>query len=243
MISGSYLYCILEGNPALHVGNIGLFGKPATTVSYKDISAVVSSVPFKEMQPDAEAITAHQKVIEESRNYGTTLPVRFGIMFKSEEGVKQMLTKSYKDMRSKIVKLKDKDEFGLKIIVEKSDLKKFSANLPKNPEIEALRKKIKKSGEGTSYFIKMKMDEAIRNETYKKIEKLSEHIHGEVTKVSQGSCVLRSDFDQIFLNASYLIDRDDITKFHKKLDDLKNEFQKDGLIFHISGPWAPYSFC
>lgn len=243
MVNGKYLYGIAESTKDFHFGNTGLFGKQAHAIPYKDINAIVSNVPFKEMQPDAESITSHQMVIEESRSQATTLPVRFGIMFKSDEGVKQMLTKSYVDLRSKLTRFKGKDEFGLKIIIDTQDIKKLSLNSQNSPEIKKIKKKIKSSGEGTAYFLKMKMDEAIRNETYRKIEQFSGEIHGELAKTAQESCILKSDFAQIVLNSAYLIDRNVISGFHKKLDVLRNRYQADGLMFHLSGPWAPYSFC
>ena len=243
MVDGKYLYCVREGSKNHRFGDIGLFGKQAYTVTYKDISAVVSNIPFKEMQPDVENLTAHQRVIEESRSLGTTLPVRFGIMFKTDDGVKKMLAKSYADLKSKVIKLKDKDEFGVKIIIDKSDLKKISSIQYDSLEVEKIKKEISMSGEGTSYFLKMKMDEAIKNQTHRKIDQISGQIHSELTKASEDGCLLKADFDQIVLNASYLVDRDQITKFHQKLDKLKKKYENVGFIFHLSGPWAPYSFC
>ncbi|HJT09536.1 MAG TPA: GvpL/GvpF family gas vesicle protein [Candidatus Nitrosotalea sp.] len=242
MNNGKYLYCIVEDGQKCCFNDLGLLGKPAYTVIYKDVSAVVSNVPFKEIHPDAESITAHQKIIEASRIQGTTLPARFGIMFKSDEGVKQMLIKSYKDLKSKIIRLRGMDEFGLKIIIDEDSFKKFSAVSQNKPEIKKIKKEIQSSGDGTGYFLKMKMDEAIRNETHRRIEQISKDIHDELAKTVQQNCLLRSDFDQIVLNAAYLIDRNSVTKFHKKLDTLKDKY-KEGLLFHLSGPWAPYSFC
>lgn len=243
MVDGKYLYCVREGSKNHRFSDVGLFGKQAYTIAYKDISAVVSNIPFKEMQPDVENLTAHQRVIEESRSLCTTLPVRFGIIFKTDDGVKKMLVKSYTDFKSKVTKLKDKDEFGLKIIIDKSDLKKISLVQHGSPEIEKIKKEISSAGEGTAYFLKMKMDEAIRNHTYKKIDQISGQIHSELTKASEDGCLLKSDFDQIVLNASYLIGRDQTSKFHQKLDSFKKKYESAGFIFHLSGPWAPYSFC
>jgi len=243
MVDGKYLYCVREGSKNHHFSDVGLFGKQAYTIAYKDISAVVSNIPFKEMQPDVENLTAHQRVIEESRSLGTTLPVRFGIIFKTDDGVKKMLVKSYTDLKSKVAKLKDKDEFGVKIIIDKSDLKKISLVQHDSLEVEKIKKEIASSGEGTSYFLKMKMDEAVKNQTYRKIDQISGQIHNELTKASDEGCLLKSDFDQIVLNASYLVDRDQTTKFHQKLDKLKKKYEGVGFIFHLSGPWAPYSFC
>ncbi|SMH71454.1 GvpL/GvpF family gas vesicle protein [Candidatus Nitrosotalea okcheonensis] len=243
MVDGKYLYCVKEGSKNHRFSDAGLFGKQAYIITYKDISAVVSNIPFKEMQPDVENLTAHQRVIEESRSLGTTLPVRFGIMFKTDDGVKKMLVKSYADLKSKIVKLRDKDEFGVKIIMDKSDLKKISLIQHDNQDIEKIKKEILLAGEGTSYFLKMKLDEAIKNQTYKKIDQISGQIHNEITKASEDKCLLKSDFDEIILNASYLVDRDQSTKFHQKIDNLKKKYESAGFIFHLSGPWAPYSFC
>lgn len=242
-VNGKYLYGVADGTQDFQFANKGLHGKQAYPIPYKDISAIVSNVPFKEMQPDAESITSHQMVIEESRSQATTIPVRFGIMFKSDEGVKQMLAKSYKDLRSRLTKFRGKDEFGLKIIVDLQDLKKISAQSQNTPAIKKIKKEITSSGEGTGYFLKMKMDEAIRNETYRKIEQISGEIHSEIAKTAQESCLLKSDFDQIVLNASYLIERDHYHKFHTKIDALRERFKPEGFAFHLSGPWAPYSFC
>jgi hypothetical protein len=243
MIEGKYLYCILEGAQNHHFNEVGLLGKQVHTIPYKDISAVLSNASFKEMKPDVETITSHQRVIEESRMHGTTLPARFGTMFKSNYSVKNMLTKTYKDLKSKITYLKDKDEFGIKIMIDRSDLNKLKLVSQDNPEIKKIKKEIASSGKGTAYFLKMKMDEAVRNETYKRIDQLSGQIHRELAGTVQQNCLLKTDFDQIILNAAYLVNRDDITKFRRKLDDLKEKHEKNGLIFHMSGPWAPYSFC
>jgi hypothetical protein len=243
MLDGRYLYCILDGAQNHNLGNIGLFGNKTYAIAYKDISAIVSNIPFKDIKPEIETITSHQRVIDESRAHGTILPARFGTIFKSEDGVKKMLAKSYKEMRSKIAKLEDKDEFGLKVIIDKSDLKKLESTSLANPEIKKIKKEISSSGKGTAYFLKMKMDEAIKNQTYKKIDQLSGHLHREIAKDAVESCLLRADFDQIVLNAAYLVNRGSASKFHKKIDELKHKYEGYGLVLHLSGPWAPYSFC
>ncbi|MDE1862768.1 MAG: GvpL/GvpF family gas vesicle protein [Thaumarchaeota archaeon] len=240
---GRYLYCITETTDEPPFEKPGLFGKRAFAIPYKDICAVVSNVPLKEMRPDAETITAHQMVVEESRSKSTTLPVRFGIMFKSDDNVKSMLAKSYKDLKSKMDKIRGKDEFGLKIIVDHSDLKKISILSGETGEIKKMKKEMKTAGKGTAYFIKMRMDEAIRNETYRRMEQMSRELHDEIGKACEESSILRSDFDEILLNAAYLVDRKQSTEFHKTIEGLRGRYKTSGLVFHLSGPWAPYSFC
>jgi hypothetical protein len=243
MVEGKYLYCILDLKKKHEFGPIGLFDKNAYTLSHKDISAVISSIPFKELQPDINTITAHQRVVEESRNLGTTLPIRFGILFKTEDGIKKMISKSYNEFETKIKNLKDKDEYGLKIIMEKSKLAQLHNLSQETPEIKRIKKEMKESGKGTTYFLKMQMDEAIKNEIYKKIDVIGGKVHQELISLSISNCLLKSDLDQVILNAAYLIDKKKIDIFRKKIEDVKKMYAKYGLMFHLSGPWAPYSFC
>ncbi|MGH9918659.1 MAG: GvpL/GvpF family gas vesicle protein, partial [Nitrososphaerales archaeon] len=43
---GRYLYCVIEA-PEVNAGNIGISGKEVNGVVYKDVTAVVSAIPFK----------------------------------------------------------------------------------------------------------------------------------------------------------------------------------------------------
>ena len=111
MANGLYLYCIAGTQETEKLGNIGLYEKPVHTISFKDIGAVVSAIPFKEIQPNVNEINWHQRVVEASRENWATLPVRFGTIFKSDDSLRKYLATSYKDLRSKITKFKNKDEY------------------------------------------------------------------------------------------------------------------------------------
>src|SRR5690242_13123628 len=242
---GRYVYCIMNGGgKSQSFGKIGLENNEVYTIHHKDISAVVSKITFKEMQPDVDSIITHQKVVENSRNIGTTLPVRFGIMFKTDEGVKQLLVKSYDDFKSKMSKLHGKEEFGIKVVLEKPGMEKIkSIVMSSSQEAKKIKKEISKAGEGESYFLKMRMDESIKIETLKKIDEITSEIHRELSSIVSDSTVLKSDLQEIVLNTAYLIDKNKITKFIESVEKIKIQYKKHGLIIHQSGPWAPYSFC
>lgn len=242
---GKYVYCIMDGGgKSQNFGKIGLESNEVYTIFHKDISAVVSHITFKEMQPDVDSIITHQKVVENSRSIGTTLPVRFGIMFKSDEGVKQLLVKSYNDFRSKMNKLHGKEEFGIKVIIEKEGMEKIKSTIIENSkDVKKMKKEMSKSGEGESYFIKMRMDESIKNETLQKINEITSQIHSEIADIVHDSAILKSDLQEIVLNTAYLVDKNNITKFNQSIEKIKTRYKKHGLVIHQSGPWAPYSFC
>ncbi|MBI5697263.1 MAG: GvpL/GvpF family gas vesicle protein [Thaumarchaeota archaeon] len=243
MTTGVYLYCISGTNKNENLGNIGLYEKSAYSIGFKDIGAIVSDAPFKEIQPNVNEINWHQQVVEASREKWTTLPVRFGTMFKSDEGVKKYLEKSYKDLRTKITKFENKDEYGIKVVFDKDDLTKIDIKINDNTEIKKIREKMAASGQGASYFLKLRMDEAVRNEVLKKVDEIGTNIHKQLSSCVFDNCVLKADIAQIILSAAYLVDRNKKEEFDSQIHKIKERYESSGIMIHISGPWAPYSFC
>jgi len=240
---GRYLYCVTEG-AGDNFGKIGLTGKEVFAVAYKDVAAIVSAIPFKTIESTLTSILAHQQVVEACTAKATTLPVRFGVIFKSEEGVKELLAKSYASYHAKILELKGKEEFGAKVILDEAGLKKIRAEVEKeSDELGKLRKSMAKATRGTLYLLKIKMDEALRSEIAKRIGDVSGAVHTELGRAAVKSTLLKSDHEQIILNGAYLVDRARHDEFQSEAEKIKGRFEKHGLTIHVSGPWAPYSFC
>lgn len=204
----------------------------------------MSTIPFAEIEPSIDNIVAHQRIVELSRAVGTTLPVKFGVIFKTEEGVKTLLERSHADYRSKMTKLRDKDEFGIKVLFKKEGLKKIRSTVEQDsPQITKMKRSLKSSTKGRSYFTQLKINEAVKNEAYKKLDALSRKIHGELARKAEESSILKSEHEQILLNAAYLVKKEDGGAFLERANSLGREYAEKGLIVHSSGPWAPYSFC
>jgi Gas vesicle synthesis protein GvpL/GvpF len=96
---------------------------------------------------------------------------------------------------------------------------------------------------GSDYLLKLSLNDAIKNEISKKREQLALEIHQQFAQISVETTLLKADIEQIILNAAYLVDKNSSMNFESKLTELKKEYGSTGLVFHISGPWAPYSFC
>ena len=225
-------------------GSIGIEGREVFGVEYKGVTGVVSPIPFKTIEANLPTILAHQKVVEACMAKATTLPVRFGVIFKNENGVKEMLSKSYDDYRTKLVKLNGKDEFGAKVILDEAGLKRVKTEVEsESAELGKLRKTVSKAAKGTSYLLSIKMEEAVRNAAAKKVEEMSMGVHAELSRAAVDSAVLKSEHQQIVLNAAYLVDRSRREEFQAESARVRRKYEKEGLTIHLSGPWAPYSFC
>jgi hypothetical protein len=244
VIDGRYVYCIVDSSKPTQLGNIGLLSSPAYVLVHKDLGAVVSPIPYAEPQASIDNILAHQRVIESARKISTTLPVKFGTIFRKEDGVKTLLSRSYDDYRTKVTKLKGTNEFGVKVLFNKAGMVKMKSFVEKtSPEVLKMRKSLQKSTQGKSYFTRLKMTEAIRSETYKRLDALSSEIHKELSRNCEQSSLLRSEHEQIVLNAAYLVRSSESDAFLTRAADLGRKYAEKGLIVHSSGPWAPYSFC
>jgi hypothetical protein len=244
MADGRYVYCIVDSAEPEGLEDVGLLGKAARVVGHKGIGAVVSLVPYAEVEASIDNILAHQRVVEASRKIGTTLPVKFGTIFRTEDGVVTLLSKSYEDYQKKLTKLEGMDEFGVKVLFNKAGLATIKADVERtSPEIAKMRRSLAKAGEGKSYFTKIKMNEAIRSQAYRKMDELSREIHDDLVRNSKEGTILKTEHEQIVLNAAYLVRREDGAAFLARAAKLGKEYAGKGLLVHSSGPWAPYSFC
>ena len=245
-MDGRYIYCIIdwgEKKPIGNFGNIGIGENPVYTIDYKDIAAVVSTIPFKQMDSNLNDIVAHQRVVEAAREAGTVLPVRFGVILKNEEGIRKLLAGSYKDYGTKISHLKGKDEIGVKVLLNKTSLKKIEAQAEQSEEIRKIKQEMSAAKPGTSYFLKLRLQDAMKNETLMKIDRMVGEINNSLAEAAEDKRLLKSDVGEIVLNAAYLVDKGRISTFDAKVKELREKFEKEGMTLHRSGPWAPYSFC
>ena len=239
-----YLYCIADGGGPLDLGKVGLLEGEVTTVGHKEVSAVVSPVPYKEIESSLANIMAHQKVVEIARSKAAVLPVRFGVIFRSREGVQKLLAESYASYRDKLAKLEGKDEYGVKVIMSKEGMTKLQRALGKeSPEIGKLARASARAGKGTAYLLKLKAEEALKAESLRALERFTAEADRVLSKSSVDKKRLASDHEQIVLNAAYLVEREEVEEFRRAAQTATSQLEGAGLELHVSGPWAPYSFC
>jgi hypothetical protein len=239
-LAGKYVYCICDLAPTdIEIGNIGLFDGPVRFVSYRGIGAFIGDLQSEKITPDIETITSHQRVVEASRKLSTTLPVKFGVIFNSDKGVKEMLSKDFEKYRAKISSLKGKDEFGVKVLEANNGESDVGEAKPKSPSSP-----LRSSGRsGTEYLLALKHEETIRMERLRSREKWRQAINDELSGLAERSVTLRADIPQILLNCAYLVKRSNQETFLSRAELLREKNSSKGLLVHVSGPWAPYSFC
>ena len=98
---GKYVYCIIESKEPRSFGPHGIGGRgdDVYTVHYDGLAAVVSNTPIMVYDPTRENVFAHEQVNETVMREFTVLPMAFGVLFRTEEDILELLRGTYDALR------------------------------------------------------------------------------------------------------------------------------------------------
>ncbi|HJX27661.1 MAG TPA: GvpL/GvpF family gas vesicle protein, partial [Thermoanaerobaculia bacterium] len=237
--SGKYVYCIIQTTESLRFGPIGIGGEPADvhTVSYKDIAAVVSDTPLEVYDPTRENVLAHERVNEAVMRDFTVLPMSFSTVFKTSEDIVELLRTAYDAFRDVLVKMRNKVEFGVKVLWEPEivirEIEKEDENL------RLLRQEIS-SQRGSTYFARMQYGRLVDSLLQQRSEALVTDIFNALGSVSVASRANKPIGEKMILNAAFLVARDRESDFDAMVKEIDSRYAN--LKFKYTGPWPPYNF-
>ncbi len=231
-----YTYAIIDSNSKITAPINGLERVGVYNIPYRDIGIVVSE--GEQIQDiTQEHILKHEEVVEKLMESFTVLPVSFLTLFKREDDVLLTMQEYYSDFRENLDRLRNKVEFGIKII--------WSGETIKNRIIEASEKfnayvTIPDNSPGKSFAMqkleKYKIDKEFAEEADRCIALLDDFF----SRFAAEKKLEKLKSDNLLLNAYYLVEKE-------KQRDFKEAFKRTrstlgDLKFLLSGPWPPYNF-
>jgi hypothetical protein len=236
---GKYVYCIVQSDGPLRFGPLGLGSDPAEvhTVNYRDLAAVVSSTPMVVQDPTRENVLAHQRVNETVMKHHTVLPMSFGTVFKTGDDIVELLRSAYDAFTDVLSKMKDKFEFGLKVLWEREAIIREIED--EDEDIRRLKGEIS-SQKGSTYFARMQYGRLIDQALQARSERYVAEIFGALRDVSVASRSNKPIGDRMIMNAAFLVARDRELAFDGRVKEIGQRYDK--LTFKYTGPWPPYNF-
>jgi hypothetical protein len=130
---GKYVYCIIRQEHERSFGEIGIGGhRRVYTVHHSDLAAVVSDTPIVIYDPTRENVLAHEFVNETVMREFTVIPMSFGTVFRSEEDVSELLRSTYEAFTDVLDKMRDKIEFGLKVLWDRDKSRTSRARMTRS---------------------------------------------------------------------------------------------------------------
>lgn len=232
-----YTYAVINYNGDIDRSIKGLEERSVYNIPCEDIGIVVSNINEKiEEIKDItrEYVLAHEKVIEELMDKFTVLPVRFFTVFDKKENVISMSRKYYNDFKNNLERLRNKVEFGIKVIWNGSDVKKKIEETYKNSDSIPVTSRAK-------IFIKEKFKEYKINKIFEsEADRCIEFIDNSFSRFSCEKKIQKLKTENLLLSANYLVEKEKQNDFKKVYEQLKNGQDKFKYLF--SGPWPAYNF-
>lgn len=242
-----YLYCIVNSGKREKLGDIGIENNSVYIIPFKDIAAVVHRcLPEPYESHDEEKVKhwvlAHQYVIDRAtERFGTVIPLTFDTILKGDDSVvEDWLRDQYSQLKEKIVRLKDKSEYGIVVYLDKGRIEEEGSE---NTEISALRTAMQGKPRGTTFLIQKRIERRIAllrdiearfrsGEIIKDISPFAEELRQEKTVVSDENRLM-------ILKLSCLVKQEDVARLGETLGKID---RSNGLSVTFTGPWPPYSF-
>jgi len=238
---GKYVYCIIRSSDERQFGSIGIGGegKQVYTVNYRDLAAVVSNTPIRIYDPTRENVLAHEFVNETVMRDYTVIPMSFGTIFRTREDIVELLKSTYKALEDVLQKMKDKIEFGLKVLWDRDQA--VSGLEEEHEEIRRLKQEIEGNAQSSTYFARMQLGRLVEAALEEAANNFVVDIHESLKPVAVASRSNKPIGDRMILNAAYLVDRARETDFDAVVKGLSQKYEHV-LSFKYTGPWPPYNF-
>jgi len=239
---GQYVYCIIGTGEARNFGPIGIGdrGDPVTTIAYKDLGAVVSSISMTRYVVSKETMICHEKVIEAVMKDHALLPVRFYTVAPNAEEIRSLLRRRYLEFKKLLRELDNKVELGLKALWRDMDAI-FQEIVKENAEIKVLGTKMTGCSAEEADQDKGAVSEMLKLALEHKKAKERGALLQSVRQLSSDFCLNMTYGDDMLMNAAFLVDKVREKEFDATVEELAARY--NGRIeFKYVGPAPPYSF-
>ena len=234
-----YVYCIIRSAETRRFGSIGLGSEPTevTSVSFREIAAVISDTPEEVLDATRENVLAHERVNETVMRSFTVIPMSFGTVFKTRDDIVELLRGAYDAFRDVLEKMQDKVEFGLKVLWDRDVMVREIEN--DDEDIRRLKNEIA-AVPGSTYFARMQYGRQIEAALQGRSEQYVADIFAQLRDVSVAARANKPIGEKMIMNAAFLVSRDKETAFDGKVKEVGALYDK--LNFRYTGPWPPYNF-
>jgi hypothetical protein len=240
-----YVYGIIDSNDGMGESVYGLKGTDVYNIPYRDIGVAASNLNGQVRDITQDSAVEHERVVEKLMINCAVLPVKFRTVFASREDILSMMKNYYSDFRANLDRLRDKVEFGIKIIWPGEAIRermviaynKGGTNTdPAGPDLDGRLADSPAKRFLMKAFKNYKIDEKFKEKADRCVA-VVDHLFSRVA-IEKRLEKLRTD--NLLLNAVYLVDKSRQDDFREMFEYTRHTY--GGLKYLFSGPWPPYNF-
>jgi hypothetical protein len=228
-------------------------GAPVVCVDEGDLAALVSPVPLERFDPEQlEAhlsdmawleprARAHQAVL--AGIDAPVAPLRFGTIFRDENGVRTMLRANASLFHAALDRLVGRREWGVKIYADPQRVAEHV--LASNDRVGSLITQRNRMSSGAAYMIQKKLDMLVLEESRQLADicicESQARLAARAVAATGGATSQRTgDGPELIFSGAYLVDEATLADFVGEIKALVVHYSCFG--FDLTGPWPAYSF-
>jgi len=217
------------------------------SISYRDIAAVISASPVMKYPISRKNLMAHQKVLEELMKDFTVLPVKFGTVAGSKNGVsaeerikKKVLEFRYEELKNLLNKMDNKIELGLKAIW--TDMKViFQEIVDENRAIRELKQKLIIKPTAPAIGEPATLGEMVIHALERKKSKEGRDILNVFKENYVDKSTQKVFGDKMIINSAFLVEKSRVEEFDRLVNRLDKDYN-ERIKFKYVGPVPPINF-
>ena len=241
---GTCIYGIIEEPREKQFSLDSAIGNGISTISYKDLAAVVSSTPVTSYDRFDQSLVAselktHQLILENIMHDHTVIPISFGIIAKSENNVKQLLETAYVDFKDMLQEIDNKIELNVQVTCYEAGI--LNEVVSKNDTVKRLRQELFSASVENTDRLKLEVGKAAASAFDELKGEYTNDILNTLKEIAVNSCPGKLADVNMIVNESFLVDRRLEATFDRKIDQLAEKYE-GRLKFKYIGPMPPYSF-
>jgi len=242
--SGTYLYAVASGIRSPDVlGNLtGVNGGKVYTVADAGLTAIVSDVPTREeMRPERKNMAAHQEVLGKATQASrVVLPVAFGTIAESADGVRGLLARYHDDIESRLRRVEGKRQINVQLTFGGPGTI-YEYLVGRDPDLRQARDEVRDAGDAATR--EQKIDLGQRFEAA--LNAMREQYGQELEDLIRGACSELSRLpprsEKEIVRFACLVDEAQESGWEERVKEAGAKLP-DVFTIAEAGPFPPYDF-
>jgi len=232
-----YLYGIIDSSDQIKESIYGLEGAGVYNIPFCDIGAAVSEICQMTQDTTDSAVLEHEAVVEKLMTDFTVLPVRFQTVIEGRDNLLSIMKSYYRDFKDNLERLRNKFEFGIKVIWPADKIKENIIKALKKDE----QKKLDSGSSSGKRFMKEKFEKyKIDKELEAKADKFIKVMDIFFSKFAAEKKTEKLKTENLLIDAVYLVEKDKERNFREAFEHVKSA--RPDFKYLFSGPWPAYNF-
>ena len=248
---GVYVYGVVASGAELPSGLAGIEpAHPPQLLVHNGLAAVISEVPLEEFEEHRlrehlgdmrwveHTARAHEQVLEGVADCTTLIPLRMCSIYRTTDGVRDMLARETVALTDALRQLHGKAEWGVKVFgAAAGPAQSASGDEPEPP------------ASGTDYMRRRRTERDARFQADDEVLDACAAIHQRLTDVSADALTAPPQRPEVsghdgpmLLNGIYLVETADEEVFLARVDELRERHASLGITLVPTGPWPAYNF-